>query len=83
MKLEIFKLFNLLLNKLKLPKRWKRRLSRHFWREKYFESLLKRLETNSDIDPLLVELDKKRYKKMKLIKPKTDSCRKKNFYNFK
>ena len=59
------KLFNLLLDKLKLPKRWKLRLSRHFWREKYFESLLKRLETNSDIDSLAVEVDKKRYKKMK------------------
>jgi len=58
-------LFNLLLNKLKLPKRWKLRLSRHFWREKYFESLLKRLETNSDIDPLAVEVDKRRYNKMK------------------
>jgi len=49
-----------------LPKRWKLRLSRHFWREDYFESLLKRLETNSDIDPLAVKVDKKRYKKMKL-----------------
>ncbi len=67
LKVEIgnIKLFNLLLNKLKLPKRWKLRLSRHFWRKKYFESLLKRLETNSDIDPLTVEVDKKRYKKMK------------------
>ena len=61
-------LINLLLDKLKLPKRWKLRLSRHFWREKYFESLLKRLETNSDIDPLAVEVDKKRYNKMKLEK---------------
>tara|TARA_B100000427_G_scaffold32095_1_gene23479 strand:- start:1153 stop:2202 length:1050 start_codon:yes stop_codon:yes gene_type:complete len=59
-------LFYLLLDRLKLPKRWKLRLSRHFWREKYFESLLKRLETNSDIDPSDVEIDKKRYKKMKL-----------------
>mgnify|MGYP006105434505 CR=1 FL=1 len=68
LKIEIgnIKIFNLLLNKLRLPKRWKLRLSRHFWREKYFESLLKRLETNSDIDPLSVALDKKRYKKMKL-----------------
>ncbi len=68
LKIEIgnIKLFNLLLDKLKLPKRWKLRLSRHFWREKYFESLLKRLETNSDIDVLSVALDKKRYKKMKL-----------------
>lgn len=68
LKIEVgnIKLFNLLLDKLKLPKRWKLRLSRHFWREKYFESLLKRLETNSDIDPVTVELDKKRYSKMKL-----------------
>ena len=58
-------LFNLLLDKLKLPKRWKLRLSRHFWREKYFKSLLKRLESNSDIDPLGVVVDKKRYNKMK------------------
>ena len=67
LKIEIgnIKLFNLLLDKLKLPKRWKLRLSRHFWREKYFESLLKRLETNSDIDPIGVAIDKKRYRKMK------------------
>ena len=67
LKIEIgnIKLFNLLLDELKLPKRWRLRLSRHFWREKYFESLLQRLETNSDIDPISVELDKKRYKKMK------------------
>ena len=67
LKIEIgnIELFNLLLDKLKLPKRWKLRLSRHFWREKYFESLLKRLETNSDIDPLAVEVDKKRYNRMK------------------
>ena len=67
LKIEIgnIKLFNLLLDKLKLPKRWKLRLSRHFWREKYFDSLLKRLETNSDIDPITVEFDKKRYTKMK------------------
>jgi len=67
LKIEIgnIKLFNSLLDKLKLPKRWKLRLSRHFWREKYFESLLRRLETNSDIDLLAVEVDKRRYNKMK------------------
>ena len=67
LKIEVgnIKLFNLLLDKLKIPKRWKLRLSRHFWREKYFDSLLKRLETNSDIDPIEVEVDKKRYRKMK------------------
>ena len=40
------------------------RLSRHFWREDYFNDLLKRLETNSDVDPTIVEIDKKRYLKM-------------------
>ena len=37
---------------------------RHFWRESYFNELLKRLETNSDVDETIVEFDKKRYLKM-------------------
>jgi len=57
-------IFNLLISKLDIPKRWKLRLSRHFWREKYFNDLLKRLETNSDVDPTIVQIDKKRYQKM-------------------
>ena len=57
-------IFNLLISKLDLPKRWKLRLSRHFWREKYFNDLLKRLESNSDVDPTIVEIDTKRYFKM-------------------
>ena len=57
-------IFNLLISKLDIPKRWKLRLLRHFWREKYFNDLLKRLETNSDVDPTIVEIDKKRYQKM-------------------
>ena len=57
-------IFNLLISKLDIPKRWKLRLTRHFWREDYFSDLLKRLETNSDVDPTVVEIDKKRYKKM-------------------
>ena len=58
------KIFNSLIEKLNIPKRWKLRLLRHFWREKYFNDLLKRLETNSDVDPTTVELDKKIYLKM-------------------
>ena len=54
-------IFNLLISKLDIPKRWKLRLYRHFWRENYFNDLLKRLETNSDVDPTIVEIDKKRY----------------------
>ena len=57
-------IFNLMISKLDIPQRWKLRLSRHFWREKYFNDLLKRLETNSDVDPTIVEIDKKRYFKM-------------------
>ena len=57
-------IFNLLISKLNIPKRWKLRLSRHFWRVNYFNDLLKRLETNSDVDPTIVEVDKKRYLKM-------------------
>ena len=56
-------IFNLLISKLDIPKRWKLRLSRHFG-EDYFNDLLKRLETNSDVDPTIVEVDKKRYLKM-------------------
>ena len=57
-------IFNLLIAKLDIPKRWKLRLLRHFWREKYFNDLLKRLETNSDVDPTIVEVDKRRYQQM-------------------
>ena len=39
-------------------------MQRHFWRESYFNELLRRLETNSDVDETIVELDKKRYFKM-------------------
>jgi ATP phosphoribosyltransferase regulatory subunit len=57
-------IFNLLILKLDIPKRWKLRLLRHFWREDYFNDLLERLKTNSDVDPVIVEVDKKRYSKM-------------------
>ncbi len=57
-------IFRLLLDKLDCPARWKLRLQRHFWRETYFNDLLKRLETNSDIDPTIVEVDKIKYSRM-------------------
>ena len=68
-------IFNLLISKLDIPKRWKLRLSRHFWREDYFNDLLKRLETNSDVDPTIVEVDKKRYQKMLKDQSTNCSCR--------
>ena len=54
-------IFKLLISKLEIPTRWKLRLLRHFWREEYFNDLLKRLETNADIDPTEVEIDKKNF----------------------
>ena len=60
-------LFQKLIESLKIPARWKMRLKRHFWRPQYFEDLLNRLETNSDVDPTSVELDKKKFSDMKNI----------------
>ena len=48
-----------------MPERWKLRLIRHFWRPKYFEDLLKRLEKNSDIDAETFDTDKKRFYEMR------------------
>ena len=58
-------LFKRLINSLDMPERWKLRLIRHFWRPKYFEELLKRLEKNSDIDSITFDADKKRFFEMK------------------
>jgi len=58
-------LFQNLIESLKIPERWKMRLKRHFWRPQYFEDLLNRLETNSDVDPSSIYLDKKKFSEMK------------------
>jgi ATP phosphoribosyltransferase regulatory subunit len=58
-------LFQKLIESLKIPERWKMRLIRHFWRPQYFEDLLNRLETNSDVDPAAIDLDKKKFSEMK------------------
>ena len=58
-------LFKSLINSLDMPERWKLRLIRHFWRPKYFEELLKRLEKNSDINAETFDTDKKRFYEMK------------------
>ena len=58
-------LYKKLINSLDMPERWKLRLIRHFWRPKYFEELLKRLEKNSDIDSVSFDTDKKRFYEMK------------------
>ena len=58
-------LFEKLIESLKIPERWKLRLKRHFWIPQYFEDLLNRLETNSDVDPMAIDLDKKKFFEMK------------------
>ena len=60
-------LFKSLINALDMPERWKLRLIRHFWRPKYFEELLKRLEKNTDVDPVTFDADKKRFHEMKKL----------------
>ncbi len=64
-----FKLFELLIQKLSIPQRWKNRLIKFYWNESYFVELLKRLESNSDIDAFTVAEDNKTYLKMKKDKP--------------
>ena len=39
-----FKLFELLIQKLSIPERWKKRLIKFYWNSNYFSELLKRLE---------------------------------------
>ena len=63
-------LFKKLINSLEMPERWKLRLIRHFWRPKYFEELLKRLEKNSDLDSVAFNTDKKRFDEMKVMNQK-------------
>ena len=58
-------LFKRLINSLDMPERWKLRLMRHFWRPKYFEELLDRLDKNSDINSVSFDTDKKRFYEMK------------------
>ena len=66
-KLNNLNLFNILVDSLKLPTRWKLRLKRHFWRPEYFKDLLLRLETGSDLEKNVFELDKKSYFRMKKL----------------
>ena len=60
-------LFSSLVDSLNLPTRWKLRLKRHFWRPEYFKDLLLRLETGSDLQKNIFELDKKSYSKMQKL----------------
>jgi ATP phosphoribosyltransferase regulatory subunit len=69
-KLNDLNIFFSLVDSLDLPLRWKLRFKRHFWRPDYFQELLKRLSSNSDLDKSVFELDKKTYLKMKKMDQK-------------
>jgi ATP phosphoribosyltransferase regulatory subunit len=62
-------IFYSLVNSLKLPSRWRLRLKRHFWRPNYFNDLISRLESNTDLKNNVFELDKKSYLSMKKLRP--------------
>ena len=70
-KLNDINIFYSLVDSLQLPLRWRLRLKRHFWRPEYFNELITRLSTNSDIQKNVFELDKKLYFKMKNLNQKT------------
>jgi ATP phosphoribosyltransferase regulatory subunit len=52
---------------LELPARWKLRLVKNFSRREYFEDMLKRLETNYDLDQQAIKLDTKRLKDLEKL----------------
>lgn len=63
------KLFEALLRQLDLPQRWKSRILYLRNNTKYLNEILRRLETNQDLDERNIELDKKLYFKMKKLNP--------------
>jgi len=67
-KINDINIFNALVDSLELPSRWKLRLKRHFWRPDYFNELISRLESKSDLQNNVFEIDKKSYIKMKKLK---------------
>ena len=60
-------LFKILVESLELPARWKLRLVKNFSRIEYFEDMLKRLETNYDLDQQAIKLDTKRLKDLEKL----------------
>ena len=58
-------LFQNLINSLDLPRRWKLRLIRHRSRKEYFDELLRRLDTNYDLDNEKIKIDYDRLTELK------------------
>ena len=60
-------IYNSLIDSLDLPERWKLRLKRHYPRTPYFNELIKRLETNYDLDQKKIDYDYNRLEELKKI----------------
>ena len=58
-------IFHVLIDKLSLPLRWREKIKRHFSRKEYFEELLKKLSDDKDINPKIVEVDKRLAEKLR------------------
>ena len=58
-------IFRVLVDKLSLPLRWREKIKRHFSRKEYFEELLKKLSDDKDINPKIVEDDKRLAEKLR------------------
>ena len=58
-------IFYVLVDKLSLPLRWREKIKRHFSRKEYFEELLKKLSDDKDINPKIVEDDKRLAEKLR------------------
>ena len=58
-------IFYVLVDKLSLPLRWREKIKRHFSRKEYFEELLKKLSDDKDINPKIVETDKRLAEKLR------------------
>ena len=58
-------IFHVLVDKLSLPLRWREKIKRHFSRKEYFEELLKKLSDNKDINPKIIESDKRLAEKLR------------------
>ena len=62
-------IFNALVDRLPLALRWKDRIKRHFCREVYFNQLLNKLSSDTDINPITVKKDKKIAEKLRKQNP--------------
>ncbi len=69
------KLFEILIENIDLPERWKLRLKKHFCRINYFEDLIQILNSNQKLYLKNISIDKKKYLHLKKFPKKNISGR--------